>query len=45
MTSVEAARAAADGIRAAGCEAALYSVPAADGGEGTMEAFLSALGG
>ncbi len=43
LTAAEVAEAIAGGVRAAGAEAEL--LPAADGGEGTMDALLRALGG
>lgn len=45
MTSREAAEAAEKGIRTVYPDAVTVTVPAADGGEGTTDAFLSALGG
>ena len=45
MTSREANKAAAEGIRAAHPEAEIVEVPVSDGGEGYMEAFHAAIGG
>lgn len=45
LTSLQAGRAAAAGIRKAMPEAETRVIPLADGGEGTMEALLSGLGG
>ncbi len=44
-TAVEASRAIAQGIAAVFPQAGIVRLPAADGGEGTAEALLSALGG
>lgn len=44
-TAVEASRAIAQGIATVSPQAAIVRLPAADGGEGTAEALLSALGG
>ncbi|MCK4850479.1 MAG: glycerate kinase [Phycisphaerae bacterium] len=45
LSSVEVARAMARGVRRASPEAEVDSVPMADGGEGTVEALVSATGG
>ena len=45
MTSVEANRAAAEGIRHACPDAEIVQVPVSDGGEGFLEAFHAAIGG
>lgn len=45
MTSMEAGRAAAEGIRAAKPDAKVVVKPLADGGEGTTEALIEGLGG
>ena len=45
MTSVEANRAAAEGIRCACPDAEIAQVPVSDGGEGFLEAFHAAIGG
>ena len=45
MTSVEANRAAAEGIRSACPDAEIVQVPVSDGGEGFLEAFHAAIGG
>ena len=45
MTSVEANRAAAEGIRYACLDAEIVQVPVSDGGEGFLEAFHAAIGG
>ena len=45
MTSVEANRAAAEGIRYACPDAEIVQVPVSDGGEGFLEAFHAAIGG
>ena len=45
MTSVEANRAAAEGIRCACPDAEIVQVPVSDGGEGFLEAFHVAIGG
>lgn len=45
MTSVEANRAAAEGIRCACPDAEILQVPVSDGGEGFLEAFHAAIGG
>lgn len=45
MSSAEACRRAAEGIKAAFPRAETVCIPVADGGEGTVEAYLSALGG
>ena len=45
MTSREANKAAAEGIRAAHPEAEIVEMPVSDGGEGYMEAFHAAIGG
>ena len=45
MTSVEANRAAAEGIRCACPDADIVQVPVSDGGEGFLEAFHVAIGG
>lgn len=45
MTSVEANRAAAEGIRYACPDAEILQVPVSDGGEGFLEAFHTAIGG
>ena len=45
MTSVEANRAAAEGIRSVCPDAEIVQVPVSDGGEGFLEAFHAAIGG
>lgn len=45
LTSEEANRAAAEGIRSACPEADVVSVPVSDGGEGFLQAFRAAMGG
>ncbi len=45
MTSVEANRAAAEGIRQVCPDAEIVQVPVSDGGEGFLEAFHAAIGG
>ncbi len=45
ITSVEANRAAAEGIRYACPDAEIVQVPVSDGGEGFLEAFHAAIGG
>ena len=45
MTSVEANRAAAEGIRYACPDVEIVQVPVSDGGEGFLEAFHAAIGG
>ena len=45
LTSAEANRAAAEGVRAACPDAAIIEVPVSDGGEGFLEAFHAAFGG
>ena len=45
LTSMEANKAAAEGIRAAYPDAEIVEVPVSDGGEGYMEAFHAAIGG
>jgi len=45
MTSVEANRAAAEGIRCVCPDAVIVQVPVSDGGEGFLEAFHAAIGG
>ena len=45
MSSVEANRAAADGVRCACPDAEIVQVPVSDGGEGFLEAFHAAIGG
>ena len=42
LTSIEAAEAAAEGIRQSNKDAEIVSVPVSDGGEGMLDAFLSA---
>ena len=45
LTSTEANRAAAEGIRSAFPETEIVQVPVSDGGEGFLEAFHAAIGG
>ena len=45
LRSVEANRAAAEGVRSACPDAEIVEVPVSDGGEGFLEAFHSAIGG
>ncbi len=45
LNSVEANRAAAEGVRSACPDAAIVEVPVSDGGEGFLEAFHAAIGG
>ena len=45
LRSVEANRAAAEGVRSACPDAAIVEVPVSDGGEGFLEAFHAAIGG
>ena len=45
LNSVEANRAAAEGVRIACPDAAIVEVPVSDGGEGFLEAFHAAIGG
>lgn len=45
LSSVEANRAAADGVRSACPDAEIVEVPVSDGGEGFLEAFHAAIGG
>ena len=45
LSSVEANRAAAEGVRSACPDAAVVEVPVSDGGEGFLEAFHAAIGG
>ncbi len=45
LSSVEANRAAAEGVRIACPDAAIVEVPVSDGGEGFLEAFHAAIGG
>ena len=45
LSSVEANRAAAEGVRRAWPEAEVVEVPVSDGGEGFLEAFRAAVGG
>ena len=45
LTSKEANRAAAEGIRTVWQDAEIVQVPVSDGGEGFMEAFYAAVGG
>ena len=45
MSSVEANRAAAEGVRCACPDAEIVQVPVSDGGEGFLEAFHTAIGG
>lgn len=45
LSSVEANRAAAEGVRSACPDAAIVEVPVSDGGEGFLEAFHAAIGG
>ena len=45
MTSVEANRAAAEGVRGVCPDAEIVQVPVSDGGEGFLEAFHAAIGG
>ena len=45
LNSVEANRAAAEGVRSACPDAEIVEVPVSDGGEGFLEAFHSAIGG
>ncbi len=45
MTSIDANRAAAEGIRYACPDAEIVQVPVSDGGEGFLEAFHAAIGG
>ena len=45
LSSVEANRAAAEGVRSACPDAEIVEVPVSDGGEGFLEAFYAAIGG
>lgn len=45
LSSLQANRAAADGVVASGCGAATVVVPVSDGGEGWIDAFHEAMGG
>ena len=45
VSSLQANRAAADGVVASGCGADTLTVPVSDGGEGWIEAFREAMGG
>ncbi|MBQ9784961.1 MAG: glycerate kinase [Clostridia bacterium] len=45
ISSLEAGRAVAEGVRAANTDAQTVVCPLADGGEGTVEALVSAMGG
>ena len=45
ISSVEICRIVSEAIRAQDPEAAICAIPVADGGEGTVDAFLAALGG
>lgn len=45
LSSVEANRAAAEGVRSACPDAEIVEVPVSDGGEGFLEAFQAAIGG
>lgn len=45
LTSAEAEEAAAEGIKRVNSEADIKCIPVSDGGEGMLDAFLSALGG
>lgn len=45
LTSVEANRAAAEGVRSVWPDAEIVQVPVSDGGEGFLEAFHAAIGG
>ena len=45
LTSIEANRAAAEGIRKVFPDAEIVQVPVSDGGEGFLDAFLAAIGG
>lgn len=45
MTSREVCRAMERGLRCVDANAVVYSIPVSDGGEGSVEAFLMALGG
>ena len=45
LTSKEANRAAAEGVRSSQPDAEIVQVPVSDGGEGFLEAFHAAIGG